>query len=683
MGISSSTNNGTNATQLQTDIRFLGDRFPFGDEELVLVYRAYQRLIESNSKPASGHESSGGDVDLQEMNAQPQRQETGVSFLADIALLALEEQLKRQQKMRPSQRAASTSMEFSSVNPVQQQLEERKILLEAVERKILPPGFGNTLYRQCFLGPNDKSDYDKVSEGTASSAENPVMDDYTRMARLEKFFEGLSDATRRGSKASILCLFRCCTPCDPPSKQNEANLEVPPAFDPNDFAYNTTQGSGGASQATKTFIRPLEFVTLGYRMGLAAAFLKATTTPKRNSEEEEDDDDETDVACFIPPSDDSESAPGLQALSNSLSEVALKRQQRRYRTSTPYTESDLADQVVDEDDILEWAEQVGPMFGSILPTFLHLIFFPNKPSPPSRTSFDYPQLSQDSSIFSFGSSPLLFSFSCMSAALGGEVRALKTTPVLSGESTSTDSERSCILCYLHLLQYYRLYTSASDGLSFNRLQNALLGYGGPTLLVIQSGKSTFGAFTASPWKESKDFYGNHDCFLYRLLPDTIAVYRPTGQSNNFMYCNSFARSRGYDQQAHGIGFGGTADSPRLFLAESFDDCRAERDDLTFEKGSLLGSSFGGGNSTAFEIDNLEVWAVGGTEVVQESLQARSRSRDIRQAAIQKARKVDKAAFLDDFKTGLIESKAFAHRQQIQGREGACIDDEQKKYQYEK
>lgn len=128
------------------------------------------------------------------------------------------------------------------------------------------------------------------------------------------------------------------------------------------------------------------------------------------------------------------------------------------------------------------------------------------------------------------------------------------------------------------------------------------------------------------------------------------------------------------------------DQPRLFLAESFDNCLAARDDLTFEKGSLLHSSVtgaDGGNSTVFEIDNLEVWAVGGTKVVQESLQARSRSRDIRHAAIQKARKVDKAAFLDDFKSGMIDSKAFAHRGQIQGREGACIDDEAKKYQYEK
>lgn len=215
-----------------------------------------------------------------------------------------------------------------------------------------------------------------------------------------------------------------------------------------------------------------------------------------------------------------------------------------------------------------------------------------------------------------------------------------------------------------------MYTSASDGLSFNRLQNALLGYGGPTLIIIQSGECVFGAFSASPWKESKDFYGNHDCFLYQLLPKT-AVYRPSGNASNFMYCNSFARSRGYDQQAHGIGFGGTTEQPRLFLAESFDNCVAAASDMTFESGRLLDHK-----GTTFEIDNLEVWGVGGTEVVQEALGARSRQRDIKNAAIQKARKVDKAQFLDDFRSGLIESKAFQHQAQVQGREGSGVAEDE-------
>ena len=229
--------------------------------------------------------------------------------------------------------------------------------------------------------------------------------------------------------------------------------------------------------------------------------------------------------------------------------------------------------------------------------------------------------------------------------------------------------------HIHLIQFYRLYTSASDGLSFNRLMNALLGYGGPTLLIIQSGKSTFGAFTASPWKESKDFYGNHDCFLYRLLPGPTAVYRPSGNSERFMYLNSFARSRGFDRQAHGIGFGGSTEQPRLFLSESFDSCRAGSDDLAFEKGPILAGRIDGGVSSAademFEIDNLEVWGIGGTDVVKESLKARKASRDVRQAYINKARKVDKAAFLDDLRSGMIENKAFAHLDQVQGRDGTC------------
>ena len=189
------------------------------------------------------------------------------------------------------------------------------------------------------------------------------------------------------------------------------------------------------------------------------------------------------------------------------------------------------------------------------------------------------------------------------------------------------------------------------------------------MILIQSGTCLFGAFTASPWKESKDYYGDHNCFLYQLLPST-AVYHPSGKENHFMYCNSFARSRGYDQQSHGIGFGGTTDQPRLFLAESFDNCRAAAQDLTFESGRLLDH-----NGTNFEIDNLEVWGVGGTQVVEEALGARSLQRDIKNAAIQKARKVDKAQFLDDFRSGMIESKAFQHQQQVQGREGCEVGDE--------
>mmetsp|Transcript_21828 Transcript_21828/g.31308 ORF Transcript_21828/g.31308 Transcript_21828/m.31308 type:complete len:149 (+) Transcript_21828:3-449(+) len=132
--------------------------------------------------------------------------------------------------------------------------------------------------------------------------------------------------------------------------------------------------------------------------------------------------------------------------------------------------------------------------------------------------------------------------------------------------------------------WHRLYTSDVDGFSFNRLQLALLSYAGPTIMIIRAAKngSIFGAFTSSAWKESKDFFGNSDCLLYQIEP-SLGIYRPRRMDRNFMYCNSAARSKGYDQLAHGIGFGGSSNlssDPRLYVSETFEDCIASASDTT-------------------------------------------------------------------------------------------------------
>eukprot|EP00934_Nitzschia_sp_Nitz4_P000215 Nitzschia sp. Nitz4//scaffold146_size56529//2598//4351//NITZ4_006568-RA/size56529-processed-gene-0.48-mRNA-1//1//CDS//3329536611//215//frame0 len=549
MGTTLSSTSAVSQTVEQQDIQYLGDRMPFGDAELIHMYRIYQAL-----------------------KALPAR----TSFWIDVGTLAVP----------------------------QDEQESRRKLLHYVEDQIFGSvALGDRLYQTSFSCSHNLP-YSQLSVGESSMME----DEFTRRSNLEAFFAGVSDATRRGNTKSLQVLLRCCQPQSAPEQAEAA--------------------------AGTRWIDPLEFVTMAYRVALASAFLS--------------DDSDVDIPNLDP---SSSAYKELTALASSLVEYAARMDQRRNRSTMPTSSSSSLSSSntltpVTEEHVQAWAEQTVPMLSSALATLVHHVFFPGKAYPPSRTRFDFPTLAGvESAFFYQGSSPLLWSLGCMSLSLGGE--------------------------------YYRLYTSASDGLSFNRLQNALLGYGGPTLLVIQSGESMFGAFTASAWKESKDFYGNHDCFLYQLAPSP-AVYRPSGSASNFMYCNSYARSRGYDKQAHGIGFGGTVDQPRLFLAESFDDCRAAAQDLTFESGRLLDNK-----SNTFDIDNLEVWGVGGTEIVQEALGARSRTRDIKQAAITKARKVDKAQFLDDFRTGLIESKAFAHRQQIRGREGASVDDEDpENYKYE-
>ena len=238
-------------------------------------------------------------------------------------------------------------------------------------------------------------------------------------------------------------------------------------------------------------------------------------------------------------------------------------------------------------------------------------------------------------------------------------------------SVLTEADQFSLACLSPALSgpWYRLYTSSADGLSFNRLLKAILGYGGPTLFVVRSTSgAVFGAYTSSAWKESKDFYGNTDCFLYQLTP-TTSVYLPSGNSRNFMYCNPAARSRGYDQQSHGIGFGGTTDQPRLFFSEHLDDpCFGGNRDLTFDNGKLDPTD------TNFHLDSLEVWGVGGADAVQSALEARGAKRALKDEAIRRARKVDKAQFLDDFRAGTFDSKAFAHQQQVDGRAREDLDE---------
>ena len=114
--------------------------------------------------------------------------------------------------------------------------------------------------------------------------------------------------------------------------------------------------------------------------------------------------------------------------------------------------------------------------------------------------------------------------------------------------------------------------------------------------------------------------------------------------------------------------------PRLFISESFDLNLALSADLTFEPGPLLPRTAESSLQKTFEIDNLEVWGVGGDDVVAEALESRVKARAVKDANIAKARKVDKAAFLDDFRSGIIESKAFKHREQIRGRAECDLED---------
>lgn len=647
---------------LKDQVSRLGDRNPFGDDEILRISRCMAYLTSIYA----------GNSNAQLKSNNYLATSTG-KFLTDWAIFC---------STLPAADFSSASNEEPyvdllcadprlfikssySANSITQQ-SRIKHIMGIIEENVLPPNFGRTLH-ECFftlLKPNASLDCD---------------DGIRRIAweRLQKFMDGLSETSRRGSRKALTCIYKCCASDGDTSQKASAEKLL-------DLTYRMALAS---SIYKEYFQNQNDMEEQKERFRLrdikrdAKIRLKELNNTDIGEDEEEEEEEEEIEEEVIPPFDPSTMFP--QDIGNSLtgSLVAYASKYSNQSSSVQYQSSynnfanntavtnetnDGSNENNDSDKVsldtfLAWSESTAPCLSSTLETFVHVIMFPDIPYPPSRSEFIFPSLRNKHSAFvpkrhNSQSSPLLFTFASFSTSLGSN--------------------------------WHRLYTSDSDGLSFNRLQNSLLGYGGPTLIIIKEAESqgTFGAYTSTAWKESKDFYGNSDCFLYAIQP-VVKVMRPKGGSgSNYMYCNPESRSRGYDGLEHGIGFGGSTDKLRLFISESFEGCMAGASDLTFEPGSLLPPREVGNPSPSkyFDLESLEVWGVGGDAITNSALDARHKKREVVASNIRKARKVDKAAFLDDFRSGLIESKAFKHRGEMRGRGDCHIDDEDSKnYVYAK
>ena len=119
-----------------------------------------------------------------------------------------------------------------------------------------------------------------------------------------------------------------------------------------------------------------------------------------------------------------------------------------------------------------------------------------------------------------------------------------------------------------------------------------------------------------------------------------------------------------------MGLGGSALQPRLHITESLEECRAMEYCGLFEEGDLL-LGIGKESLNYFDVDYLEVWAVGGEDWIADSLAARQKHRDVDDATNLKARKVDKKELLRDFQGGLLGGLGrdgfFGHVQQTSDR----------------
>lgn len=193
-----------------------------------------------------------------------------------------------------------------------------------------------------------------------------------------------------------------------------------------------------------------------------------------------------------------------------------------------------------------------------------------------------------------------------------------------------------------------LFNSGVDGLSFEGLSHAMIGYGGATLIVVTDTLgNVFGAFSDEEWKENGNFYGSKNNVLYALSPE-FAVFHTrehhvsgAEDTENYQYLNTKSRS-----SIHGIGFGGSKESMRLWISGTLEECSARSIGLTYEKGALRGVKKGDEIGTVcnpdnFDVAKLQLFGFGGDDAIKKQDLVREEKAEL----VHSRRQVDKKQFV--------------------------------------
>lgn len=195
-----------------------------------------------------------------------------------------------------------------------------------------------------------------------------------------------------------------------------------------------------------------------------------------------------------------------------------------------------------------------------------------------------------------------------------------------------------------------LYASSKDGWSFQRLCREILGWTGPTLVVARAGSRVFGVLADEAWRDDRKPFGASGCRLYTFAP-AFAVARPRAGHADPLYLNT----RGSQSVTKGLVVGGGA----LHIPMELGDARVKVGrSLAFESLALVDDATVRQAGGWVDLDELEVWAVGDESALAAAAAGRARAQGLRADHIAWARKVDKAAFLNEFDRETLLGKTF-------------------------
>ena len=347
MGIGSSTTI-SKTTQEQEDLKWLGERFPYGDEELRLLYRAHQRLLSSSLSSSSASSSSQNKgmtgssassssslLSSSSPSSSPPPPSSSRSFLQDWAVECMRIVQDSYELKVPPIPNRTTMTQQQQQLPTKDEYEERRALIQMMEEYILDgTDIGNTLYLVSCVAPGDVSIYhcyeqqqeqeqqvttttttntttnnnNNTTTKTTTTQQPQMVDEFTRKARLEHLFEGLSSMGRRGAKHSLTVLFdavyhqqqqqqqtqqykqqqsleesSCTTTAD--AATADTTTTTTSTWDPSSSSSSSTgDGGGGSSSSSSSKSIPAgPLIEMGYRLALATGFLQALQAKEKNN----------------------------------------------------------------------------------------------------------------------------------------------------------------------------------------------------------------------------------------------------------------------------------------------------------------------------------------------------------------------------------------------------------------
>ena len=214
---------------------------------------------------------------------------------------------------------------------------------------------------------------------------------------------------------------------------------------------------------------------------------------------------------------------------------------------------------------------------------------------------------------------------------------------------------------------FKLYDCKTQGYNLSDLIYSFIGFTGPVIILIshynEDGDSIIlGMYLNSDFKECFEKFCGDDLSMIFSIEPKMNFYKCIGDKDNILFISS--KNQKFSKTKPGIGMGFRRGEIRFWLDsnELFSQSYFNQYDDVFEEGTPFKEM-----KEKLNIGNIEVFGFGN----EDDLQTLERKQQRDKQLCDKMKKVDKFAFANsDFDKEMFFSKGYAHRAQMEARQGS-------------